>query len=370
MELFPKFSKGRAAASPAGLEKVVHFLREIGPAGWPLLNLLVLKKKITSMSQLVPDAQLAPAEKEVDFPAQFFVNDIQDPHWVACIAHERDDVVHVTLGFAPLGSQPRVAECLDALEAAAALNWNLELLFRIVLPSTRCQSTGEEILKHGSKTVSRTFKQHLSRLYLIYGKREAFVDNGVSSIVTGTPCHSCDGDDISYVLPPSGLVVDTLGGADAAIIDGHLTFGRLFKHSLPYITGIIAEAPDLTCGIYATEGDTGDVRLLKNDDESEHVETQCSEPEHAGNAERRELVAWAVVTTYGTIGLLHTLEKYRRRGCALAVIRRLEAAMRRNSLHVFSCISAGNEASEECFEKAGFKRVSDLDLLWLKLVPE
>eukprot|EP00117_Sycon_ciliatum_P032672 scpid24923/ scgid25285/ len=339
-------------APPPAVEKMVHFLQEIGPAGWSLLNMLKLRE-MPSPPRSAADLELPATVADTGKPAYtFYVDDVQGPHWVACVAHEMDGLVHVTLGFAPLAPQDTVCQCLDALEAAGALNWNLKMLF----PYLRCDAAAEEILKRADARGCTTSKDHLSRLYFPFTRREQATDNNGA---TDTQDHSYNS---AACALPHGYTIDKLCDADAAIILKYWKYGAN-EGACHYIAGTINKRRDLTCGIYVRDSQ-GRGTLGPSDP------AQQSECRDAADACGRELVAWGIVSSYGAIGVVHTLEGYRRRGFAQVIVRCLETAMQRHSLHAFACIEAGNDTSFRCFEKAGFGQVAEFNVLWLLSVPD
>ena len=70
-----------------------------------------------------------------------------------------------------------------------------------------------------------------------------------------------------------------------------------------------------------------------------------------------ELASYMVVHANGSIGMLHTMARFRGQGLARVVVSALVEAQFARGREAYSYIVAGNEASERVFESVGFKRV-------------
>ncbi len=75
-----------------------------------------------------------------------------------------------------------------------------------------------------------------------------------------------------------------------------------------------------------------------------------------------ELASYMVIHANGSIGMLHTMERFRGQGLARVVVSALVEAQFARGREVYCYIVEGNEASERVFEGVGFKRV--LDVCW------
>ena len=67
-----------------------------------------------------------------------------------------------------------------------------------------------------------------------------------------------------------------------------------------------------------------------------------------------QLVTWSFVSEYGSLSFLHTLEAYRRKGLAKAVIYHLARTLLNEGKVVFNVIEKENESSRQLFHKMGF----------------
>ena len=67
-----------------------------------------------------------------------------------------------------------------------------------------------------------------------------------------------------------------------------------------------------------------------------------------------QLVTWAFVSEFGALSSLHTLEAYRRKGLAKAVIYHLAKTLLNERKVVFNVIEKENESSRQLFRKMGF----------------
>ena len=73
-----------------------------------------------------------------------------------------------------------------------------------------------------------------------------------------------------------------------------------------------------------------------------------------------ELASYMVVHANGSIGMLHTMDRFRGQGLARVVVSALVEAQFKRGRQAYCYIVAGNEASERVFESVGFKKVMDV----------
>ena len=71
------------------------------------------------------------------------------------------------------------------------------------------------------------------------------------------------------------------------------------------------------------------------------------------------LVSWGLISEYGGISMLYTLECHRRRGLAKAVIYHLAKTLLEQGKTAFNLIEEENENSRQLFCKMGFKIFPD-----------
>ena len=73
-----------------------------------------------------------------------------------------------------------------------------------------------------------------------------------------------------------------------------------------------------------------------------------------------ELASYMVVHANGSLGMLHTMDRFRGQGLARVVVSALVEAQFARGRAAYCYIVAGNEASERVFESVGFRRVMDV----------
>ena len=73
-----------------------------------------------------------------------------------------------------------------------------------------------------------------------------------------------------------------------------------------------------------------------------------------------ELASYMVVHANGSIGMLHTMDRFRGQGLARVVVSALVEAQFDRARAAYCYIVEGNEASERVFESVGFRRVMDV----------
>ncbi len=73
-----------------------------------------------------------------------------------------------------------------------------------------------------------------------------------------------------------------------------------------------------------------------------------------------ELASYMVVHANGSLGMLHTMGRFRGQGLARVVVSALVEAQFARGRAAYCYIVAGNEASERVFESVGFRRVMDV----------
>ena len=73
-----------------------------------------------------------------------------------------------------------------------------------------------------------------------------------------------------------------------------------------------------------------------------------------------ELASYMVVHANGSIGMLHTMDRFRGQGLARVVVSALVEAQFKRGRQAYCYIVEGNEASERVFESVGFRRVMDV----------
>ncbi len=73
-----------------------------------------------------------------------------------------------------------------------------------------------------------------------------------------------------------------------------------------------------------------------------------------------DLASYMVVHANGSIGMLHTTDRFRGQGLARVVVSALVEAQFARGREAYCYIVEGNEASERVFESVGFKRVMDV----------
>ena len=73
-----------------------------------------------------------------------------------------------------------------------------------------------------------------------------------------------------------------------------------------------------------------------------------------------ELASYIVAHANGSLGMLHTMERFRGKGLARVVVSALVKERFARGRVAYCYIVAGNEASERVFESVGFRRVMDV----------
>ncbi|MCY3823378.1 MAG: GNAT family N-acetyltransferase [Nitrospinae bacterium] len=73
-----------------------------------------------------------------------------------------------------------------------------------------------------------------------------------------------------------------------------------------------------------------------------------------------ELASYMVVHANGSIGMLHTMDRFRGQGLARVIVSALVEAQFARGREAYCYIVEGNEASERVFEAVGFRRVMDV----------
>ncbi|KAL9989641.1 hypothetical protein ACROYT_G004208 [Oculina patagonica] len=139
--------------------------------------------------------------------------------------------------------------------------------------------------------------------------------------VAATPhfCALTDGSNLVKHECPPGYYIAPLKSQDSRLVDRMWKFGG-WPRSLERLENLITYS--LTAGVYC-QG-------------------------------TNELVSWAFVAEYGSIGILHTVESHRRRGLAKAVIYHLAITLLNQGKTVFNVIEEENEISRQLFCKMGF----------------
>ncbi|XP_031557107.1 uncharacterized protein LOC116293779 [Actinia tenebrosa] len=82
-----------------------------------------------------------------------------------------------------------------------------------------------------------------------------------------------------------------------------------------------------------------------------------------------ELVAWGLISEAGCISSLQTNESHRGKGLAKAIIAELVRQAEKEEMTPIVYIEEGNSISQNLFEKIGFKRCQDGQVLFCTIVP-
>jgi len=109
---------------------------------------------------------------------------------------------------------------------------------------------------------------------------------------------------------------------------------------------------------------TGDAKTLaENSPYDQGEEYALARIKNAPTAAIRvdgELASYMVVHANGSIGMLHTMDRFRGQGLARVVVSALVEAQFARGREAYCYIVEGNEASERVFESVGFRRVMDV----------
>ncbi|XP_022786387.1 uncharacterized protein LOC111326617 isoform X2 [Stylophora pistillata] len=166
----------------------------------------------------------------------------------------------------------------------------------ILVGDPRCLDIGNEITKLNGSGLQVTLK---ALPYIA-----ALID------VTNLEKHEC----------PPGYFIAPLRLQDAVLIDGSWKFGGN-PNSLKIFKNLISHS--VTAGVYCQDTD--------------------------------KLVSWGLISQYGCISMLHTLECHRRGGLAMAVVYHLAKTLLDQGRTVFCFIEEENKNSKQLFCKMGLK---------------
>lgn len=73
--------------------------------------------------------------------------------------------------------------------------------------------------------------------------------------------------------------------------------------------------------------------------------------------EERKLVSWSLRTALGDIGIVYTMEEYRKRGFASLVVKRTAKTIAFADENPIAFVPTGDEPSQLFFEKLGFQNM-------------
>ena len=136
---------------------------------------------------------------------------------------------------------------------------------------------------------------------------------------------------ISNSNPPEleNYIVKELEPEDAQIVSSHWSFG-LWEQPVHYVRMCIERFP--SAGIYSKE--------------------------------TNELMSWVICYNFGSFGMLHTPEKFRGKGFATIVMKRLLEEHKARGLIPVTGVERRNHVSRRLMTKLGFEYTHDMDFIY------